>query len=57
MLLEYGNLEERTKAVADLQALYESTSSNQKTICDVAETTYGGTLDMGTVASDDTNDV
>jgi hypothetical protein len=43
--------------VADLQALYDSTSSNQTTICDIAETTYGGTLEMGTVASDDISDV
>jgi hypothetical protein len=57
MLLEYGNSEQRTKAVADLQSLYDSTSSNQTTICDIAETTYGGTLDIGSVASDDISDV
>jgi hypothetical protein len=57
MLFEYGNLEQRTKAVADLQSLYDSASSNQTTICDVAETTYGGTLDIGSVASDDISDV
>jgi hypothetical protein len=56
MLLKYGNSEQRIKAVAD-QALYDSTSSNQTTICDVAETTYGGTLDMDTVYSDDISDV
>jgi hypothetical protein len=57
MLLEYGNLEQRSKAVADLQSLYDSTSSNQTTICDVAETTYGGTMDIGCVTSDDISDV
>jgi hypothetical protein len=57
MLFEYGNSEQRTKAVADLQSLYDSTSSNQTTICDIAETTYGGTLDIGSVASDDISDV
>jgi hypothetical protein len=57
MLLEYGNSEQRTNAVTDLQSLYDSTSSNQTTICDVAEATYGGTLDNGSVASDDISDV
>jgi hypothetical protein len=49
MLLEYGNSEQRTKAVADLQSLYDSTSSNQTTICYIAETTYGGKLDISDV--------
>jgi hypothetical protein len=56
MLLEYGNSEQRTKAVTDLQSLYDSTSSNHTTICDVAETTYEGTLDTGSVASEDISD-
>ncbi len=46
-----------TAIVTDLQSLYDSTSSNQTTICDIAEATYGGTLDNGSVASDDISDV